>query len=94
MPISSMCMRARRRSTAARRCRNAAQAELCVRNSDFTIANARDCPPSQQLRFAAARPSDSADGPTVNLAEEADYDDAQARLAGIQRLLAIAGYDA
>ena len=33
-------------------------------------------------------------GPIVNLAEEADYDDAQARLAGIQRLLAIAGYDA
>ena len=33
-------------------------------------------------------------GPIVNLAEEADYDDAQARLAGIQRLLVIAGYDA
>ena len=30
----------------------------------------------------------------INLAEEADYDDAQARLAGIQRLLVIAGYDA
>jgi uncharacterized membrane protein len=30
----------------------------------------------------------------VNLAEESDYDDAQARLAGIQRLLVIAGYDA
>jgi uncharacterized membrane protein len=69
-------------------------AELCVRAQDFVIANARDCPPGQQLRFAAARPSDSGDGPTVNLAEEADYDNAQARLAGMQRLLAIAGYDA
>jgi uncharacterized membrane protein len=67
-------------------------AELCVREQDFVIADARDCPPSQQLRFAAARPSDADDGPTINLAEEAGYDNAQARLAGIQRLLAIAGY--
>ncbi len=69
-------------------------AELCVRAQDFAIANARDCPLSQQMRFAAARPSDDGDGPTVNLAEEADYDNAQARLAGIQRLLLMAGYDA
>src|SRR6478672_1277556 len=67
---------------------------LCVSDGDFTLANARDCPPGEQVRFGAARPSDSAKGPTVNLAEEADYDDAQARLAGIQRLLVIAGYDA
>ncbi len=69
-------------------------AELCIRDTDFEIANARGCPVSQQVRFTAAQPSDSPQGPTVNLAEEADYDDAQARLAGIQRLLAIAGYDA
>ena len=49
---------------------------------------------SQQARFTAAQPSDTPKGPAVNLAEEADYDDAQARLAGIQRLLVIAGYDA
>ncbi|HEY4980480.1 MAG TPA: peptidoglycan-binding domain-containing protein [Pseudolabrys sp.] len=49
---------------------------------------------SQQARFSAARPSDSPKGPVVSLAEEADYDEAQARLAGIQRLLVIAGYDA
>ncbi|HSP50729.1 MAG TPA: DUF1036 domain-containing protein [Pseudolabrys sp.] len=54
----------------------------------------RGCPVSQQARFTAAQPSVSPKGPTVNLAEEADYDHAQARLAGIQRLLAIAGYDA
>ena len=70
------------------------QAELCVRDGDFDMADGRGCPVSQQARFAAARPSDQPNGPTVNLAEEADYDDAQARLAGIQRLLAIAGYDA
>lgn len=69
-------------------------AEFCVRDRDFEIANARGCPLSQQVRFSPARPSDSPKGPVVNLAEEADYDDAQARLAGIQRLLVIAGYDA
>jgi uncharacterized membrane protein len=69
-------------------------AEFCVRDGDFEIGNARGCPVSQQTRFSPARPSDTPKGPTVNLAEEADYDDAQARLAGIQRLLTIAGYDA
>jgi uncharacterized membrane protein len=70
------------------------QAEFCIRDGDFAIANARGCPVSQQARFSPARPSDSPKGPVVNLAEEAGYDDAQARLAGIQRLLVIAGYDA
>jgi uncharacterized membrane protein len=69
-------------------------AELCIREGDFDIGDARGCPVSQQARFAAARPSDSPKGPIVNLAEESDYDDEQARLAGIQRLLVIAGYDA
>lgn len=72
----------------------ASHAELCIRDGDFTIANARGCPLNQQARFTAAQPSDSPRGPTINLAEEADYDDTQARLAGIQRLLSIAGYDA
>jgi uncharacterized membrane protein len=70
------------------------QAELCVRDSDFEIAEGRDCPVSQQVPFSAARPSDSPNGPVVYLAEQAGYDEAQARLAGIQRLLAIAGYNA
>jgi uncharacterized membrane protein len=69
-------------------------AEFCIRDGDFSIADARSCPVSQQARFSPARPSDSPRGPTVNLAEENDYDDTQARLAGIQRLLVIAGYDA
>ncbi|HXZ21835.1 MAG TPA: DUF1036 domain-containing protein [Pseudolabrys sp.] len=70
------------------------EAEFCVRAGDFDITNARGCPASQQAHFSAAKPSDSPKGPVVNLAEEADYDDVQARLAGIQRLLVIAGYDA
>jgi uncharacterized membrane protein len=69
-------------------------AELCVRPTDFAIADARSCPVSQQVRFAPSLASDSPKGPAINLAEEADYDDTQARLAGIQRLLTIAGYDA
>jgi uncharacterized membrane protein len=69
-------------------------ASLCIRDGDFSIADARGCSLSQQERFTAAQPSDSPAGPIVYVAEEAGYDDAQARLAGIQRLLTIAGYDA
>jgi uncharacterized membrane protein len=69
-------------------------ASFCIRDTDFQIANGRGCPISQQARFTPAKPSDSPKGPAINLAEEADYDDDQARLAGIQRLLVIAGYDA
>ena len=70
------------------------QADFCIRDGDFDIADARGCPTSQQARFNAAKPADLPKGPVVNLAEESDYDDVQARLAGIQRLLVIAGYDA
>ena len=69
-------------------------ADFCVRDGDFKLANGRECPVSQQAHFSAARPTEQPKGPAINLAEEADYDDAQARLAGIQRLLVIAGYDA
>ncbi|HET9685622.1 MAG TPA: DUF1036 domain-containing protein [Pseudolabrys sp.] len=70
------------------------QADFCIRNADFEISDARNCPASQQARFSVAKPSESPKGPVVNLAEESDYDDVQSRLAGIQRLLVIAGYDA
>lgn len=70
-------------------------ADFCVREgTTFQISDARGCALSQQVRFTAARPSESPKGPVINLAEEADYDEAQARLAGIQRLLVISGYDA
>ena len=58
-------------------------ADFCVRESDFQFSNARACPMSQQARFSVAKPSDSPNEPVVTLAEEADYDDAQARLAGV-----------
>jgi len=72
----------------------AGNAKFCVGHKDFNFADARGCAQSRQARFTAAQASDSGDGPTINLAEELGYDDAQARLAGVQRLLTIAGYDA
>src|ERR1044072_7868066 len=45
--------------------------------------------------FTEIRPTQTDDGNLVAyLAEDSEYDDEQARLAGIQRLLVIAGYDA
>ncbi|HEX5508858.1 MAG TPA: DUF1036 domain-containing protein [Pseudolabrys sp.] len=70
------------------------ETELCVGENNFAIADARTCKAGRVVRFSAVKPSDSDKGPTTYLAEDADYDDAQARLAGIQRLLGIIGYDA
>ncbi|HEX2652384.1 MAG TPA: DUF1036 domain-containing protein, partial [Xanthobacteraceae bacterium] len=71
-------------------------ADLCIADGNFVIAAARSCPRSAQrlVRFMAIKPSESEKGLIANLAEEAGYTDEQARLAGIQRLLVIAGYDA
>src|SRR5262245_61814776 len=44
-------------------------ADFCIRNGDFGIANARGCPSSQHAHFSAAKPPDSPKGPVVNLAE-------------------------
>lgn len=68
------------------------QVDLCVGEGNFSLANARDC--SNPVRFSAVRPVTTDKGPTATLGEEADYDYTQSRLAGIQRLLGIAGYDA
>jgi uncharacterized membrane protein len=72
------------------------QDKLCVAPDDFVIAAARDCRGEQTpAAFTEIKPSIADDGNTVAyLAEGSDYDDDQARLAGIQRLLVIAGYDA
>lgn len=68
---------------------------FCVADKNFVIAAARRCRGVQRrARFTRIKPSQGDDGPVAYLAEEARYDDAQARLAGIQRLLAVAGYDA
>ena len=69
---------------------------LCVAQDDFIIAAARQCRDGQtQAAFTQIAPTQTDDGNLVAyLAEDSEYDDEQARLAGIQRLLVIAGYDA
>jgi uncharacterized membrane protein len=69
---------------------------LCVAPGDFVIAAARQCRSGQtQAPFTQIKPTQADDGNLVGyLAEDSEYDDEQARLAGIQRLLVIAGYDA
>jgi len=70
-------------------------ADFCVAEADFVIGGARTCRSGQKLvRFSAVRPSDTGQGSVIMLAEAAEYDDTQARDAGIQRLLVAAGYDA
>src|SRR5438270_1516774 len=75
----------------------AGHADFCVADGNFVIAAAKNCQSrsGQRLaRFSQIKPSESEQGLTAYLGEQADYDPAQARLAGIQRLLVIAGYDA
>jgi uncharacterized membrane protein len=69
---------------------------LCVAPDNFVIAAARQCRPGQTpAPFTQINPSRTDDGNLVAyLAEDSEYDDDQARLAGIQRLLVIAGFDA
>jgi uncharacterized membrane protein len=75
----------------------AGHADFCIADGNFIIAAAKSCQTrtSQRLvRFSEVKPSQTEQGLTAYLGEEADYDPAQARLAGVQRLLVIAGYDA
>lgn len=69
---------------------------LCVAQDNFVIAAARQCRGNQTpVPFTQVTPTQAEDGNLVAyLAEDSEYDDEQARLAGIQRLLVIAGYDA
>ena len=69
---------------------------LCVAPDNFVIAAARQCRPGQTpAPFTQISPTKADDGNLVAyLAEDSEYDDDQARLAGIQRLLVIAGFDA
>src|SRR4051794_6676594 len=69
---------------------------LCIAPDNFVIAAARQCRTGQtQAPFTQINPTPTDDGHLVAyLAEDSEYDDEQARLAGIQRLLVIAGYDA
>jgi uncharacterized membrane protein len=69
---------------------------LCVAQDNFVIAAARQCRSGQTpAQFTQITPTQTEDGNLVAyLAEGSEYDEEQARLAGIQRLLVIAGYDA
>jgi uncharacterized membrane protein len=69
---------------------------LCVAPDNFVIAAARQCRAGQTpAPFTQIIPTATDDGNLVAyLAEDSEYDDEEARLAGIQRLLLIAGYDA
>ena len=69
---------------------------LCIAPDNFVIAAARQCRAGQTpAPFTQVTPTKTDDGNLVAyLAEDSEYDDEQARLAGIQRLLVIAGYDA
>jgi uncharacterized membrane protein len=69
---------------------------LCIAPDSFIIAAARQCRPGQSpAPFTMIKPSTTEDGNMVAyLAENSEYDDEQAKLAAIQRLLVIAGYDA
>jgi uncharacterized membrane protein len=69
---------------------------LCIAPENFVIAAARQCRSNQTpAPFTQITPTQTDDGNLVAyLAEGSEYDDEQARLAGIQRLLVIAGYDA
>ena len=69
---------------------------LCIAEQNFVIAAARQCRTGQTpAPFTQVHPTQGDDGHLIAyLAEDAEYDDEQARLAGIQRLLVVAGYDA
>jgi len=69
---------------------------LCIAEQNFVIAAARQCRSGQTpAPFTQINPTQTDDGHLVAyLAEDSEYDDEQARLAGIQRLLVVAGYDA
>jgi uncharacterized membrane protein len=69
---------------------------LCIAPDNFVIAAARQCRSGQTpAPFTEIKPTPTEDGNLVAyLAEDSEYDDDQAKLAGIQRLLVIAGYDA
>ena len=71
-------------------------AELCVGEGDFLIAGARRCSGEKQrlALFGEMRPRPSENGQSIYVDEPANYGPEQARLAAVQRLLALAGLDA
>jgi uncharacterized membrane protein len=75
---------------------HATEGDLCVGEGEFLIAGARRCVQEKQrlVPFGEMIPRPSENGSAIYIAEPADYSPDQARLAGIQRLLTLAGYEA
>jgi uncharacterized membrane protein len=69
--------------------------QFCVAAGDFLIATGRQCRGGQSLApFVEIKPAQAEDGTlSAVLAEDNEYDDEEARLAAIQRLLVVAGHD-
>src|SRR3954466_3746849 len=71
--------------------------DFCVGEASFVMPVTKKCNRAGQkiAPFTRVKPTDNDKGlTTAYLAEDAEYDNEQARDAGIQRLLTIAGYDA
>jgi len=73
----------------------AGHANFCVGADTFVLPASQSCNRTGQriARFTAVKPTETEKGLVTYLAEDAEYDNEQARDAGIQRLLTIAGYD-
>lgn len=69
---------------------------LCVRDTDFLIAGANECAREGQFMadFVAVEPVIIGERRQVAIDEAAGFDLGTARIAGLQRLLGLAGYDA
>ncbi len=68
---------------------------LCIRDENFLFAGAEKCPGEKGslAPFSRILPGEGNDVSTVTLTEEAGYSQDSARIAGIQRLLTLAGQD-
>ena len=68
---------------------------LCTGTGDFLVTQAEACTGEGQtsLPFTEVKPSGDGDELALHLAEKAEYSDEQARLAAVQRLLDLLGYD-
>lgn len=68
---------------------------LCTGAGDFLVAQADACTGEGETRlpFAEVKPSGQGNELSLHLAEKAEYSDEQAKLAAVQRLLDLLGYD-
>lgn len=75
---------------------SASHINLCTGSGDFLIAGAKKCTKAEErlVPFAEVKPSKSGNNTNIFVAESAGFEPEQARIAAIQRLLTLAGYDA